>query len=244
MVATGCQACQQTKSVCRMCKKEKGTQVLRRSQQPFPQKEKVKAPSFTDPQQVLPGPHNQQDFPQDRILAAFKTTFATFRSTTPRVDRPENYEVGVAFFFPHQSLEKWLTNAPVLTMHKDLSSSTEALTVSRVSAAPAALGAHRPAQPARVHTHGSDLWTSRDTQLLCRHLSAPPTHNHTETRETEPVLWGEYTAKDLAMNSQIPQHGWKGCTEISLTRLPALTGTTWQPGTAGGNLRRPYYCIS
>lgn len=59
-------------------------------------------------------------------------------------------------------------------------------------------------------------------------------------------FYGEYNplAKDLAMNSQIPQHGWKGCTKISLTWLPALTGTTWQPGKAGGNLRRPYYCIS
>lgn len=51
-------------------------------------------------------------------------------------------------------------------------------------------------------------------------------------------------AKDLAMNSQTPQRGWKACAEIRLTWVPALTGATWQPGTARGKLRLPRCCIS
>lgn len=51
-------------------------------------------------------------------------------------------------------------------------------------------------------------------------------------------------AKDLAMNSQTPQRGWKACAEIHLTWVPALAGATWQPGTARGKLRLPHGCIS
>lgn len=92
------------------------------------------------------------------------------------------------------------------------------------------------------HMHDLILWTSRDMQLLCRHLSAPLL-TITQKSGDWSQFYVEYNplAKDLAMNSQIPQHGWKGCTEISLTWLPALTGTAWQPETVGGNLRLPYY---
>lgn len=92
------------------------------------------------------------------------------------------------------------------------------------------------------HMHDLILWTSRDMQLLYRHLSAPLL-TITQKSGDWSQFYVEYNplAKDLAMNSQIPQHGWKGCTEISLTWFPALTGTAWQPEMVGGNLRLPYY---
>lgn len=65
--------------------------------------------------------------------------------------------------------------------------------------------------------YASMLQTSADMQLLCRHLALP--HLLPITQKSE--HWSQFYvedysfAKDLAMNSWIPQHGWKGCTRDS-----------------------------
>lgn len=84
-----------------MCKKEKRNPSSEKKPVAIPLEGEGKGPILHSTLNSVGSAHNnQQDFPQDRIWQAFKTTFATFRSTTLRVDRPENYEVGVAFFFP------------------------------------------------------------------------------------------------------------------------------------------------
>jgi hypothetical protein len=82
-------------------------------------------------------------------------------------------------------------------------------------------------------------------QQLCRHLALPHLLPITQKSEKWSQFYGDYEpfAKDLAMNSQALQHGWKGCTRIDLTWLPALTGTIWQPGMAAGNLRLLCLCV-
>lgn len=130
-------------------------------------------------------------------------------------------------------MENWLTNAPVLTMHQDLSSGTEALTLSRVSCA-GSLGSSLPAQPASVCTRTVQFCGRVETRSSSVDTCLPRLLTITQKSEDWSRFYGEYNplAKDLAMNSQIPQHGWKGCTEISLTWLPALTGTAWRKSEA------------
>lgn len=95
------------------------------------------------------------------------------------------------FALPNQSMEKSLTTAPASTLfhHLSLGSETSSLWILSpfsYTSQPCKITAHGACLC--IHMHDLILWASRDSYLLCRHLSAPPTPNHTEIRGQQPVL--------------------------------------------------------
>lgn len=81
---------------------------------------------------------------------------------------------------------------------------------------------------------------SGDTQLFCRHLVLP--HPHSQSHS---FMWSVIPLpKTLPWTHRYYTTAGRDALGISLTWLPALTGTIWQPGMAGGNWRLPCYRIS
>lgn len=92
-----------------------------------------------------------------------------------------------------------------------------------------------------MHSHAQ--FNSGDKQrhvLLCRHLALPhllPIIRKSEAR-SQWYAGCNLFARDLTVNSQVPQHGWKGCARDRLnvgacsyrSRLAPRNGWLWEPG--------------
>lgn len=172
-----------------MCQREKRNPSFEKNPVAIPQAiRKAKPPSLTLPSRAL-----AQSIVTNSMLPIIEVNWTWSSKTHLQLRGHYSELMGLQrkmiwrqiFFFP------LLTSNPVFTLHHLLSLGSKAPTLSILSPfsctqQPWEVIVHRACLCG--HMHGLILWTRRDTQLLCRHPSAPPTPNHTEIRRLEPVL--------------------------------------------------------